>query len=144
MGSSAQIRPLCAACHDDQAILEEAPGRRYARIATIRLQIVRHSLSSQRADGQSRPVIGDALPLQYILQKCSMRSVTELTVRQARQMLTAWAAEQDAAGSRRDQVVQAAVDAGLSKSEVHRLAGMARTTIDRIAGTIPAMEADPR
>jgi hypothetical protein len=42
------------------------------------------------------------------------------------------------------EVVQAAVDAGLSKSEVHRLAGMARTTIDRIAGTLPAMEADPR
>ena len=42
------------------------------------------------------------------------------------------------------EVVWAAVDAGLSKSEVHRLAGMARTTIDRIAGTLPAMEADPR
>jgi len=27
---------------------------------------------------------------------------------------------------------------------VHRLAGMARTTIDRIAGTIAAMEEDPR
>ena len=59
-------------------------------------------------------------------------------------MLTGWAAGQDAAGSRRDQVVRAAVDAGLSKSEVHRLTGMARTTIDRIAGTLPAMEADPR
>ena len=97
-----------------------------------------------QARAACRPVTGDALLLQYVLHKCSMRSVTELTVRQARQMLTAWAAEQDAAGSRRDQVVQAAVDAGLSKSEVHRLAGMARTTIDRIAGTIPAMEADPR
>ena len=42
------------------------------------------------------------------------------------------------------QVARAAVDAGLSTSEVHRLAGMARTTIDRIAGTIAAMEADPR
>ena len=73
-----------------------------------------------------------------------MRSVTELTVRQARQMLTAWAAGQDAAGSRRGGVVRAAVDAGLGKSEVHRLAGMARTTIDRIAGTTPAMEEDLR
>ena len=36
-------------------------------------------------------------------------------------MLTAWAAEQDAVGSRRDQVVRAAIDAGLSKSEVQRL-----------------------
>jgi hypothetical protein len=59
-------------------------------------------------------------------------------------MLTAWAAERDAVSSRRDEVVRAAVDAGLSKSEVHRLTGMARTTIDRIAGTLPAMEADPR
>ena len=50
----------------------------------------------------------------------------------------------DAVGSRRDEVVRAAVDAGLSKSEVHRLTGMARTAIDRIAGTLPAMDADPR
>ena len=89
-------------------------------------------------------MIGDALLLQDVLQKCSMRSVTELTVRQARQMLAAWAAEQDAVGSRRDEVVRAAVDAGLSKSEVHRLTGMARTTIRRILGTHPAMEQDPR
>jgi hypothetical protein len=70
--------------------------------------------------------------------------VTELTVRQARQMLAAWAAEHDAVGSRRDKAVRAAIDAGLSKSEVHRLTGMARTTIDRIAGTVAAVEADPR
>jgi hypothetical protein len=89
-------------------------------------------------------VIGDALLLQYVLQKRSPRSVTELTVRKARQMLAAWAAEQDAAGSRRDGVVRAAIDAGLRKSEVHRLTGIARTTIDRIAGAVPAVEADPR
>jgi hypothetical protein len=59
-------------------------------------------------------------------------------------MLAAWAADHAAAGSRRDEVVRAALDAGLSKSEVHRLTGIARTTIDRIAGTLPAMEADPR
>ena len=97
-----------------------------------------------QARAACRPVTGDALLLQYVLQKCSMRSVTELTVRQARQMLAAWAAEQDAVGSRRDEVVRAAVDAGLSKSEVHRLTGMARTTIGRILGTLPAMEQDPR
>jgi hypothetical protein len=73
-----------------------------------------------------------------------MRSVTELTVRQARQMLTGWAAEQDAVDRRRDEVVRAAIDAGLSKSEVHRLTGIARTTIDRILSTLPAMEQDPR
>ena len=89
-------------------------------------------------------MIGDALLLQYVLRNRSARSVTELTVRRARQMLAGWAAEQDAVRGRRDQVVQAAIDAGLSKSEIHRLAGMARTTIDRIAGTLPAMEQDPR
>jgi hypothetical protein len=82
--------------------------------------------------------------LQYVLRKRSARSVTELTVRRARQMLAAWAAEQDAVGSRRDEVVRAAIDAGLSRSEVRRLTGMARTTIDRIAGTIAAMEEGPR
>ena len=87
---------------------------------------------------------GDAPLLQYVLQKRSARSVTELTVRKARQMLAGWAAEQDAAGSRRGGVVQAAIDAGLSKSEVHRLTGIARTTIDRILGAVPAMEQDPR
>ena len=42
------------------------------------------------------------------------------------------------------EVVRAAIGAGLRKSEVHRLTGIARTTIDRIAGTLPAMEQDPR
>ena len=82
--------------------------------------------------------------MQYVLQKRSARSVTGLTVRLARQMLAGWAAEKDAAGSRRDEVVQAAIDAGLGKSEFHRLAGMARAAIDRVAGTIAAMEQGPR
>ena len=81
--------------------------------------------------------------MQYVLQKRSARSATELTARRARQMLAAWAGEQDAAGSRRDGVVRAAIGAGLRKGEVHRLTGIARTTIDRIAGAVPAMEADP-
>ena len=59
-------------------------------------------------------------------------------------MLAAWAAEQDAVGSRRGEVVRAAIGAGVSKSEVHRLTGMARTTIDRIVGAVPAMQQDPR
>ena len=105
---------------------------------------MRFRLPRSPARAARRPVIGDALLWQDVLQKRSARSVTELTVRQARQMLAAWAAEQDAAGRRRGEVVRAAVDAGLSKSEVHRLAGMARTAIGRIAGTIAAMEADPR
>jgi len=56
----------------------------------------------------------------------------ELTVRQARDMLTEWAADRHAVERRRDEVVLAAVEAGLRKSEVHRLTGIARTTIDRI------------
>jgi hypothetical protein len=42
------------------------------------------------------------------------------------------------------EVVRAAVGAGLGKSEVHRLAGIARTAIGRIAGTIAALEQGPR
>ena len=42
------------------------------------------------------------------------------------------------------EVVRAAIGAGLSTSEVHRLAGMARATIGRIAGTIAAVDQDPR
>jgi len=56
----------------------------------------------------------------------------ELTVRQARDVLAEWAADRHAVQRKRDEVVLAAVEAGLSKSEVHRLTGIARTTIDRI------------
>jgi DNA invertase Pin-like site-specific DNA recombinase len=56
----------------------------------------------------------------------------ELTLRQARELLTTWAAEQSAAAARRDEVVRTAVAAGLSKSEIHRLTGIARSTVDRI------------
>lgn len=64
-----------------------------------------------------------------------MRSVEELTLRQARELLAGWKAERDAVAGRRDEVVCAAVDAGLSKSEICRLSGVARTTIDRIVGS---------
>ena len=67
-----------------------------------------------------------------------------LTVRQARELLAAWAADHAAVDGRRDEVVRPAIDAGLSKSEVHQLAGLARTTIDRIAGARPAVDQDPR
>lgn len=53
-------------------------------------------------------------------------------------MLTVWAAEQHDVTARRDQVVRDAVAAGVSKSEVHRLTGIARTTIDRIVDAAPA------
>jgi hypothetical protein len=61
----------------------------------------------------------------------------ELTVRQARELLTGWAAERRAVAGRRDEVVRAAVEAGVSKTEVYRLTGIARTTIDRIVGPAP-------
>ena len=61
----------------------------------------------------------------------------ELTVWQAREMLTAWAAERRSVAERRDGAVRAAVEAGLSKAEVHRLTGIARTTIDRIVAPAP-------
>ena len=107
-------------------------------------QPVPFRLPWQRTLPACRPVIGDALLLQYALQICSVRSVTELTVRQAREMLASWAAEHDAVDSRRDEVVRAAIDAGIGKSEVHRLTGIARTTIDRIVGTSPAAEEGPQ
>ncbi len=87
---------------------------------------------------ECRPEIGDELLLQYALQKRSIRCMSELTVRQARELLALWAAEQHAVAGRRDEVVRAAVEAGLSKAEVHRLTGIARTTIDRIVVAAPA------
>jgi len=98
----------------------------------------------RRAWVACRPLIGDALLLQYSLRR-STRCMPELTVRQAREMITTWAAAQRAAAARRDEVVRAAVAAGLSKSEVHRLTGIARTTVNRIVGSgrDAAAEASP-
>jgi DNA invertase Pin-like site-specific DNA recombinase len=56
----------------------------------------------------------------------------DLTIRRARELLTSWAAEQAVVAARRDEVVRTAVAAGVSKSEVHRLTRIARSTIDRI------------
>jgi hypothetical protein len=63
-------------------------------------------------------------------------------LRQARELLTTWAADHDTVTRRRDDVVRAAAGAGVSKSEIHRLTGIARTTIDRITGSghVPAEE----
>jgi len=38
---------------------------------------------------------------------------------------------------RRDDVIRAAYAAGYSKSELHRLTGLARTTINRILAEVP-------
>ena len=101
------------------------------RLATKQSQVPLR-LPWRRVQAACRPVIGDALLLQYALQKRSIRCIPELTVRQARDILTEWAADRYAVERKRDEVVLAAVEAGLSKSEVHRLTGIARTTIDRI------------
>jgi hypothetical protein len=50
-------------------------------------------------------------------------------------MLTSWAADHRAVHGRRDEVVRTAAEAGLIKSEIHRLTGIARSTLDRILGT---------
>ena len=71
-------------------------GKRGARPASgPALRPVRFQLPRSPARAARRPVIGDALLWQDVLQKRSARSVTELTVRQARQVLAGWAAEQD-------------------------------------------------
>lgn len=59
----------------------------------------------------------------------------ELTLRQARELLAQWAADRSAVDARRDQVVRTAVASGVSKNEVHKITGIARTTVDRIIGT---------
>ena len=53
----------------------------------------------------------------------------------AREMLASWAADRRAVHGRRVQVVRTAAEAGLIKSEIHRLAGLARRTLDRFLGT---------
>jgi hypothetical protein len=50
-------------------------------------------------------------------------------------MLASWAADHRAVDGRRDEVVRAAAEAGLIKSGIRRLAGIARSTLDRILGT---------
>ena len=72
---------------------------------------MRFRLPRPPARAARRPVTGDALLLQYVLRKRSARSVPGLTVRQARELLAGWAAEHDAVDGRRDEVVQAAIEA---------------------------------
>jgi hypothetical protein len=56
----------------------------------------------------------------------------ELTLRQARDMLATWAADLTTVLARREPVIRSAIAAGVSKSEAHRITGLARNTIDRI------------
>ena len=50
-------------------------------------------------------------------------------------MPASWAADHRAADGRRDQVVRAAAGAGRIRSQIRRLAGLARSTLGRIPGT---------
>ena len=50
-------------------------------------------------------------------------------------MLESWAADHRAVHGRADEVARTAAGAGLIKSEIHRLTGIARSTLDRILGT---------
>jgi hypothetical protein len=50
----------------------------------------------------------------------------------SRQALRSWRRRSDSVAVDRDPVVRTAIDAGLSKEEVHILTGLGRTTIDRI------------
>lgn len=52
----------------------------------------------------------------------------DLTLREARELLATIRADLPA----RDRIVRAAYDAGVSKQGIHRVTGLARTTIDRI------------
>jgi hypothetical protein len=58
-----------------------------------------------------RPEFGDESRLQHALRKRSVECMQELTVRQARKLLTGWAAERRAVAGRRDDVVRVAVGA---------------------------------
>ena len=50
-------------------------------------------------------------------------------------MLASWAAEHRAVDGRRGEVVRTAAEAGRIKSEIRRLAGIARSALGRILGT---------
>lgn len=55
------------------------------------------------------------------------------TADDARTALTAWGKRRKAQDAARDPMVRDALDAGISKEEIHILTGLGRTTIDRIA-----------
>jgi hypothetical protein len=71
-----------------------------------------------------------------------MVAMTEMTVREARELLIEWAA----VTASRDDRVRSAFVSGVSKSEISRLTGVARTTVDRIldcTGDGPKAAHDP-
>ena len=63
------------------------------------------------------------------------RYMPGLIVRQAGEMLESWAADRRVVDGRGDEVVRADAEAGLIKSGIRRLAGVAGRTFDRVLGT---------
>ena len=78
-----------------------APRRALEQAALVRT--APFQLPWTRIRFRGRPVIGDELLLQYALRSCSVIGV-ELTLRQARELLVSWKAEQEAVTGRRDEV----------------------------------------
>lgn len=66
--------------------------------------------------------------LQYSLHPCSVCYVSQLTRDQAERELVAWAT----VNACRDDIITAAYRAGVAKTRIHAITGIARTTIDRI------------
>lgn len=62
-----------------------------------------------------------------------MRGVSNDKAEAARSALRSWRRRRDATATERDTLVTEALEAGLSKEEVHVITSLGRTTIDRIA-----------
>lgn len=67
----------------------------------------------------------------------------EITARQARAELDRWAELSRQLDPLRDSTVARALAAGLSKQEIHRRTGIARTTLDRIIARVWERVPDP-
>lgn len=69
----------------------------------------------------------------------------QLTVAAALRELDAWTELQDSADRARDAAIARAIEAGVSKMDIHKRTGIARTTIDRVlfkAGVLSPRQAD--
>lgn len=67
-----------------------------------------------------------------------MRCVSTDKAEAARTALRSWRRRRDAVTTERDPLVAVALEAGLSKEEVHVITSLGRTTIDRIAARAAA------
>ncbi|HEY1706082.1 MAG TPA: hypothetical protein VGG75_40910 [Trebonia sp.] len=114
----------------DTKIISAALG--HSRTSFTDSQYVSLFPEVQKAAADAAAAVVPRKLLHRTLQICSVSCMKDLTIRQARELLTSWAAEQVAVTARRDDVVRTAIAAGVSKSEIQRLTRIARSTIDRI------------